>query len=665
MTIKHFLSIALLATATLARAQIATKPAKPVPWPGIVELPAFKHSNPAQAFSEYKVYNAQGSPIRIPREDWAHARQLVQQDPAWQAWLKKTRAAMDDWMAKQRDQVEWTCGWFHDFVSPKDGSQLIWTPEFPGATLASKSDPAAKVTPKILGGWVFAFRSAHANKMAEAARLYRLTGEKNYAEWAAAQLDFYADHYTKWPLFRGSSRIMWQSLDEAVNLIKYVQTARLLGDFAPSERKAKWKRKLFMPEAELLERSGQIIQNIPCWQRSAEAVTALYCNDEALWNQAVNGPFGVRSQVTKGISDDYIWYEQSMGYNSYVVLALVPFFREALVSGRGESLRPIMEAVENLMLAPMAMRFPNGQLPNPADSGKAGMVPDWAVLLETADIFPTKLSLQKLSSTKNWMTLLDSPALDSGGMTLPPVMSRKMEATRFAILYAAPWQVYLHFGQLGNAHAQAEALNYEAFYDNTDVTHDPGTVGYGSPLSGGFYRKGVCANVPLVDGLGQEGWHLGRLDKFSSTSVTASQPLYRKNAEASRTLTIVGNQLIDTATIHALDQKKHALGFVLNLQGKVRLPEAYVDNPSFGSTWKQTGFEYWAKPRTARFKDKAELLVDYKGLIFRVELKLAGEFTLTCGSAPDYPPARRDTLYLETQGQTATLETRFSPMLNQ
>jgi len=665
MTINHVLSIALLTTATLAHAQTTTKPAKPVPWPGIVALPTFTHNNPAQAFSEYKVYNAQGSPIRMPREDWARARQLVQQDPAWQVWLKKMRAAMDDWMTKRRDHVEWTCGWFHDFVSPKDGSQLIWTPEFPGATLASKSDPAAKVTPKILGGWVFAFRSAHANKMAEAARLYRLTGEKNYAEWAAAQLDFYADHYTEWPVFRGSSRIMWQSLDEAVNLIKYVQTARFLGDFATPERKSKWKGKLFKPEAELLERSGQTIQNIPCWQRSAEAVTALYCQDEALWNQAVNGPFGVRSQVTKGISDDYIWYEQSMGYNAYVVLALAPFFREALVSGRGESLRPLMEAVENLMLAPMAMRFPNGQLPNPADSGKAGIVPDFGLLLETADIFPTKLSRQKLPSTKSWMTLLDPPAPDSGAMTLPPVTSRKMESTRFAILHTAPWQVYYHFGQLGNAHAQAEALNYEAFYDNTDVTHDPGTVGYGSPMSGGYYRKGVCVNMPLVDGLGQEGWHPGRLDKFSATSVTASQPLYRKNAEASRTLTIVGNQLIDNATIHALDQKNHALGFVLNLQGKVRLAEAFVDDPSFASIRKQTGFEYWTKPRTARFKDKAVLLVDYKGLVLRVELKMPGDFTLTCGSAPDYPPARRDALYLETQGQTAQLETRFTPMLNQ
>ena len=667
MTIKPLLSIALLVTTTLTYAQIATHPAKPVPWPGIVVLPTFTHNNPAQVFAEYKVYDAQGSPIRMPREDWAHARQLVQQDPAWQAWLKRTRTSMDDWMAKRRDHVEWVCGWGHDFVSPKDGSHLIWTPEFPGTTLASPSDPAAKVTPKILGGWVYAFRNTHANKMAEAARLYRLTGEKKYAEWSAAQLDFYAEHYTEWPVFRGSSRIMWQSLDEAVNLIKHVETARNLGDFATPERKAKWKEQLFKPEADLLERSGQTIQNIPCWQRSAEAVVALYCNDEALWEKAINGAFGVRNQIAKGITDDYIWYEQSLGYNAYVVRALTPLFRETLLAGRGESLRSMMAPVENLMLAPMAMRFPTGQLPNPADSGNAGFAPDGEELLDIADVFPTKLILSKLATTRTWMTLLDPPTQNQGfgDMSLPPVVSRKMESTRFAILHAAPWQVFFHFGQLGFAHAQAEALNYEAFYDNTDVTHDPGTVGYGSPLSSGFYRLGVCANVPLVDGLGEEGWHPGRLVQFSATSVTANQLDYRKNAEAARTLTIDGNQLTDTATVRALDQKNHALGFVLNLQGKVRLPEAFSDNPLFGSTRKQTGFEYWTKTRTAHFRDEAILLVDYKGLVLRVELKLPGEFTLTCGSAPDFPPARRDALYLETQGQTATLETRFTPIPNQ
>ena len=48
--------------------------------------------------------------------------------------------------------------------------------------------------------------------------------------------------------------------------------------------------------------------------------------------------------------------------------------------------------------------------------------------------------------------------------------------------------------------AQAEALNFSAFYGDTDITHDPGTVGYGSPLHKGYYTRGLNHNVPLLNG---------------------------------------------------------------------------------------------------------------------------------------------------------------------
>ena len=45
----------------------------------------------------------------------------------------------------------------------------------------------------------------------------RLTGDKRYADWVAAQLDFYAENYLRWPLQNknGKSRLMGQSLDDA------------------------------------------------------------------------------------------------------------------------------------------------------------------------------------------------------------------------------------------------------------------------------------------------------------------------------------------------------------------------------------------------------------------------------------------------------------------
>ena len=52
-----------------------------------------------------------------------------------------------------------------------------------------------------------------------------------------------------------------------------------------------------------------------------------------------------------------------------------------------------------------------------------------------------------------------------------------------AVLKFGKWQVFLHYGQPPiKSHLQAEVLNYSAYFCNADITHDPGTVGYGSPL---------------------------------------------------------------------------------------------------------------------------------------------------------------------------------------
>ncbi|MBI4978099.1 MAG: heparinase II/III family protein [Spirochaetes bacterium] len=655
----------------LSAAEAAAMPLKPsddlLPWPGKVELPKFTKEKPDRAFEALKVYDEKNSPLRVPRENWEKAKAIAAEDETWKQWVQTQRTDLEQWMSTCKENVEWKTGWWHDFVSPKNGSFITFTPEIPGDTLSSPSDPSIKVTPKIFGAWVFGFRSRHAGKILQAARFYRLTGEEKFAEWAASQLDFYAEHFTEWPVQNtmGTSRIMRQGLDEAVNLTQYINAARTLGPFVTAERKLKWSRDLFKPEALLLNQSFSIIHNIACWQRSASAQAAIYCEDEALWKIAVDDTNGIRDQVARGITSDYLWYEQSMGYNSYVVSALAPFFRYALLTGRGESLKPEMQSIENLMLAPIMMRFPNGQIPNPADatSSKPQIAPGTRFLSEMADLFPTKLGRRQRSQDKNWSTLLDPPEPRDAeaGDTAPPSVSLNMESSRMAILCEGPWQVYFHYGQLNASHAQAEALNYELAYNKIDVSHDPGTVGYGSPLHGGYYTRGVCHNVPLVDGFGQQGWHPGRLDRFSPTAVTASQPKYRPNAEASRTLSIAGKQFIDTVAVNTLDGKDHNLGVVLHLQGKLRLTSAFAPDAGFAAAHAANGFQYWNGFQSARFTDKAVLEFDCQDAGFQIELQLAGAFSIVYASAPDYPPTRRDVLYIETQGKTLTLKTIISP----
>ena len=606
----------------------------------------FPKPEPARAFHELKIYDAGGSPLRAPREDWAGARQRVRGDAAWAAWLAMRRAATGDWMKNRRDRVEWVAGWWHDFVNEKDGAFLEWTPE-----------PPQNVKPAVFGGWVFGFRSRNGEQMVEAARLWRVTGEKKYAEWAAAQLDFYAAHYMEWPVQTrwSKARLMCQSLDDANMLVRFVKAARTLDGFAAPERQKRWQRDLFEPMAMLLDETFQRVHNIACWQRTAMAMAAIYGQDEQLWKRAIDGPFGIRRQMEDGVTGDGLWLEQSLGYNSYVVSALLPLFETAGLAGRLNELRRPMEIAENLMLGPSVLRFPDGKLPTPADStGGAQKWPQLGILASARRVFPTYLGVQSAAGQRNWDMLLDPPEALAGTPVVPPVESRSLESSRMAVIRSGGWQVYFHYGQLDASHSQAEALSWEAHYGDIDVSHDAGTVGYGSPLHKGFYQTGAAHNVPLIDGVGQERWAPGELLSFAADSVAARQPQYRKGVSAERSLRIQDGALVDTVKVAAADQQPHRLGLALQLQGSVELPAEFAADAGFA-------LPYWEDARTLQMGKEASFTVSFGAVRMELQVSAGAPMKVTWANVPDSPPRRRQALYFEVQGAQAEFVTTLKP----
>jgi oligo-alginate lyase len=371
-----------------------------------------------------------------------------------------------------------------------------------------------------------------------------------------------------------------------------------------------------------------------------------------LWRRAVDGPYGIRKQIEHGVTSEYLWFEQSMGYNSYVVSALLPLFTLAAIEGRDGELREEMHAIQNMMLAPIMMRFPGNRLPNPADAtGGAPRAPNERLLGGAYRVFPTALGLRFAASERSWDTLIDPPPPAPAAAPLPETPARSLTSSRMAILRGGPWQVYFHYGQIHASHAQAEALNFEAFHGTVDITHDPGTVGYGSPLHTGFYRTGAAHNVPLVNGEGQARWQPGELISFSPTHAVARQPEYRPGVAAARDLRIDGARLIDTVTLELAGAAPQRLGTALHLQGRVRVPEVAeaVEPP----------LPYWRETRRAAFRDRASIDVEFQGLVLRVTIETAGPFTITFGRSPDMPPGVRDSVYVETEGVKAQFRTTF------
>lgn len=626
---------------------------------------SFPKPDPASQFADIKVLDAQGRPWRSAIEDWVGAKQRVARDPAWTAWMASESKAVDGWIASHQDRVEWTAGWSHDGVSPKDGSALTWTDKIPGeqvAFLSSPSDAQVAITPKLMAWWVVSFRGRHVETIERAARLWRLTGDERYARWVISQMDFYAENFLKWEPVRPDqgARLFWQTLTEATNLVKFTEAVRLLGDRVPTAQRALWREKFFQPEVAVLNKNFQSIHNIATWQRCAVAQVALLYGDEAMWREAIDGKFGLRRQMAEGITSDYLWYEQSLGYNNYVVSAVNTLFTVAGLYGRAAELSAEMSVAENLMLATLYLRFPNGQLPNPADNKGIPTAPSRSTYAATYRVFPTTLGLAEAGGRRDWDTLLDPPPPPPRPFVLPTIASRSFESSRMAVLKSGAWQVFFHYGQLTKSHSQAEALNYSAFFGDTDITHDPGVVGYGSPLYKGYYQRGLNHNVPLVNGEGQEPIASGELLSFSAASVAAAQPHYRKDASARRTLTVEGDRLVDTATIQSTAATPQKLGLALHLQGNARLPALFSADTTFAQG-RPEPFKYWREVRTAGFRDRAEFEVAYGAVVMRVTIATPGDFKLWHASTPDVPPKRRESFYVETTGTSATFTTTFGP----
>ena len=646
------------------------------PTPKAITLTEFKKKNPAATFADLKILQADGSAFRKPKEDWRGARQRVQQDAEWKHWLEQKQSKVDQWIAHKRDRAGWEAGWNHEFINPDDNSFLVWTDQVPGEEIdhfTSKTGKRVEITPKLQRAWVGAFRKNHASMLIEAANLYHLTEDTNYAEWVAAQLDFYADNYASWGKGEHQqkySQLGYQSLDDAVIVSRLIDAARLVFDYAGPERQQKWFKQLFKPEAELLSRSYRKIHNIANWQRATQAKIALLYDDAELWEQAVNSKFGLKAQFRYGVTSDYFWYEQSMGYNAFIIMGTDSLFTHAGLLDQREPLQEEAEIAQNMLLSPLSLRFPNKKLPNPSDNtGIPGVSTNW--LSHVYRTLPTYLGVTNAKGKYNWDTLIDPPAQILTQATakpadLPTIISRNMESSRFALLKEGPWQVFFHYGQLTRSHAQAEALNWSASYEDIMISQDVGTVGYGSPLHLNYFRKGLAQNVPLIGGHGQQSHKLGKLLDFDATqaSVSAAQPQFRENVEAERELRIEQGSLIDITTIRSKDANNQApLGLSLHLEGKPELGKAFAELSSGEFTNERPiEFQYWTDLRRADCTGSATFPVRFDGnRTLYLTFKYKGSFTLYTGIAPGQPQSKHQGFYLET---TATREATFTTTLS-
>lgn len=608
-----------------------------------------------------KVSTADSGTLRTAKEDWLAAAALVASDSGWRAWLKDREAVVNNWISEQSDQPEWIAGWAHNFIE-HSGAARKWT-----VTDPVRNDSSVEAE-KLRGGWVYYFRMNNVERVVEAARLFRLTGNTLYSDWAVSQLLFYAGNYTKWPLQtrNGKSRMLGQSLDEAAIASGLLEAVRLLGDKISSTQRGVLKRDLFVPMANNLLSSYQGFNNISLWHACSVTLIGLEFADNSLITAGLDGDRGVRTILSGGVTKQLLWHEGSFGYHNYAIRSMLPLFLGADLRGKGALLKREKLGVQAMLLSPSLVRFDDGSLPSPGDVIGSLRSPDVGLFQEAYRTLPTRVGLIEASRRKSWDTLLDPVTKPPAPGGMPVVATHNAPESQFSLLKKNDWQALIRHGQLVVNHAQEDATSYELYWLSTPVSRDPGAVSYGSDLYGNYFRKAIAHNVPLIDGNGQKAFSKGSVLSFDAAKATLEieQPAYRDGIQVRRSYAIDDLSFNDRATVTITSENEvHRVGLLTNLDCSVDLPEGVPEMKVFKLP-DTVGFKYWTGTRVFMLPPKWSVRLDCGGADFQLQVTTLKGQIVYFGSVPSTPlPTRRNAIYVETPvAKSVVFETKISPV---
>lgn len=604
-------------------------------------------------------------------EDWVAARLKVTASKEWAAWVAREQRRLDSWITAQLERDDLVGGYLHDYIDAVTGIRLVWTPQTP----KPPAGPDGGAAQRLERAWVAFMREYNIARMADAARMYKLTGQDFYAAWSASQMDLYADNYERWPLrtTSGRGRLFAHGLDEATNVFALVDVARLLDHYAGPQRVAKWRQDLFYPIAQNLKTITSPLTNIGLWQSAAIAAVALRYQDRPLLDYARTSPLGIESTLRHGVTRDNLWVEGSFSYNAYVLDVLDKLLVTAALEGQSTAFTQEAQLARRLLLAPLDYRFEDGSLPTPGD-GTVGFQarPNWLYAKLYRSV-PTWYGLRQATNVRSWDTLLDAPESPVGDlMPLPPVMTRHFSANRMAVLKAGPWQAFVRYGQTVANHAQADALAYELADGATKLSSNVGTASYAAKQHLDYFTQAASHNVPLIDGQGQADIPAAaNVVRFAAAenSLQVSFPGYRPGVTVERAWRVADRGFVERTRI-----------VMQPPAGAARLGLAFHTTCNVVAGALQKSSSAIGPPPTKATKFWTDVQEYSVGKQWRVALLCTGnrgydlvvngppEQRVIVASAPSTPlPAMRTVIYFDTKASTAEFELsvgRLGPVAN-
>ncbi len=526
--------------------------------------------------------------LLLRRDEIPEVLAAARKDKGLDIALKGIIKSADAWLKKPLDFPDRGSQWWHWYTCKKCGARL------------RTESPTRHVCPNcgaVYSGWPYddVVLARQHSALARAARdlglAYLLTGRREYARRAAEVLLGYADRYEKYPLHdvRGrpgrGARVGPQTLDEATWLIPITQGFDAIQDTLTPEERQKIVDHLLLPAAKVTWSPRMGIHNISCWRNSAYALVGMALDNEEMVDAAVNGPAGFREQIRRGVIEPGFWYEGSWGYHFYTMNALLPFVEAAVRAG----IDVLSDKYRGMYEAPVRFVAPDLRLPAFNDSGYVNLRGSAWMYQVAARHWPDSREIQwaaSLAPLGGWATLLwGVRKVDNARMRFTSRLERE---AGYMVFRTNPWEggdetlpdnyLVLDFGPHGGGHGHPDKLNIVWWAYRKLMAPDPGSIAYGNPMHGGYYKQTLAHNTVVVDGRSQRA-STGELVFFAAdgnlgigcaTADDAYPPV-----KLTRVIAVSGQRVIDV--FFASDARPHRYELVYHNRGELRADLAWKD----------------------------------------------------------------------------------------
>jgi len=508
---------------------------------------------------------------------------------------------------------------------------------------------------------LYGVHSRYAQSVRDLGLAFRFTGDTAYARRAGEILSAYAARYASYRRHNtagedkvGGGRIMAQTLDESVWLIPVAWGYSLVRDTLAAPERARIENDLLVAAAEVIREHRMGIHNIQCWKNSAVGCAGFAAGREDLVKDAIDNPDrGFRAQIAKGVTDDGLWYEGSLGYHAYTMDALWPLAEAARHAGSDL----YNDRLRSLWDAPLALAFPNGDPPGFNDNGGANVV-RLGNLYELAYARWQRPEYGRVAARgprRNLQALLyGAVSVPEGPMV--PEESRLLRASGFAMLRAPGTVAAMRFGMHGGGHGHPDKLNLVTWGGGRQWGLDPGSINYGVPLHREWYRSTIAHNTVTVDGALQAEKD-GQADQWKTgdgaTTITASAASVYPGVKLTRTVTVRANRIADrfecaSAAEHTYDWAFHAPG---------RLTTSLDLKPGPERIAATAGYQHVESVASGRAAGDWWARWEAEGASFTLRVKAAEPAEVFTGAGPGKNPADRvPVLIVRRRGQNATFD---------